>query len=565
MGLSDNASPSPALQALPNELLGSICALLCNRDIKSLRLACRSLRDKSYLRFDRVFISANPSNVDALLAVANHDTFRHRVKEIIWDDTLLREIPATDGYGSYGYSEDENDSDVSAEDEIESDVSAEDEDEEQISRAFVRLCKDSIFLTEGRLVDMDKYQSDNEAHIGTLNEVQNQHDNLMPTRGSLAYYTDLLHQQREVLSSSADEEAFRYAIQRFPQLTKVTITPAAHGFLFMPLYETPMIRAFPSGFVYPIPRAWPRDDILRGSPEDCPEGWENDDERKQWRGFCMVSKALDDYADKLQISELVVDGHKLPTGIDYTLFDKPNAEYDSLCRIVARPGFKRLVLSLTNGYRALNFPGSEDLGIYKNGRISNLLAKATDLEEVTLQINDELVSWSCDMEDFISLYDIFPVDIFSAGKLRHFGLCGLSVKQDDLISFLGKLPSTLKSVELSFLALVRGHGTHATMLADIRDKLGWRHRPANQRVKVSISMMLNVRSEGRYVCLNSEVHEYIYGDGPMPFIASERWEVAHFTWGTGIIYDEFDPGFAVPYENNRMRRERQLASGSTAI
>ncbi|KAF5677451.1 hypothetical protein FCIRC_6723 [Fusarium circinatum] len=564
MGLSDDASLSPALQALPNELLGSICSLLCNRDVKSLRLTCRALRDKSYLRFDRIFISANPCNVDVLLAVANHDIFRHRVKEIIWDDTLLREIPSTDGHGSCGYSEDESDSDVSDEDESDSDPYPENEDKDQIPRAFVRLCKDSIFLTEGRLVDRDKYQSDNEAYIGTLSEVQNQHDNPMSTRDSLAYYTELLCQQKEVLSSSADEEAFRYAIQRFPQLTKITITPAAHGFLFMPLYQTPMIRAFPSGFVYPIPRTWPRDDILRGSPEDCPEGWGNDDERKQWRGFCMVSKALDDYADKLQIAELVVDGHKLPTGIDYTLFDKPNTEYDSLCKIVARPGFKRLVLSLTTGYR-VNFPGSEDLGIYKNGRISNLLAKATDLEEVTLQINDEVSSWCCDMEDFISLYDLFPVDISFTGKLRHFGLSGLSVKQDDLISFLGRLPSTLKSVELSFLALVRGHGTHATMLAEIRDKLDWRHRPVSQRVKVSISMMLNVRCEGRYVCLDKEVQEYIYGDGPMPFIASERWEVAYFTWGTGIFYDEFDSGFAVPYENNKVRCERQLLSGSTSV
>ncbi|KAF4414953.1 hypothetical protein FACUT_13831 [Fusarium acutatum] len=552
MGFSDNVSPSPALQALPNELLGSVCALLCNRDIKSLRLTCRALRDKSYLRFGRVFISANPRNVDVLLAVANHDLFRHRVKEIIWDDTLLRKIPIRDGYGPCGYSEDENDSDVCAANE----------DKEQISRDFVRLCKDSIGLTEGRLMYRDWYQSDNEVRIGCLNEVQNQSDNRMPSRDSLAHYADLLHQQREVLSSNADEEAFRYAIKRFSQLTKVTVTPAAHGFLFMPLYETPIIRAFPSGFVYPIPRAWPRDDILGlgHNPEDCPEGWENEGERTQWRGFCIVSKVLADYAEKLQISELVVDGHKLPTGIDYTLFDKPNAEYDSLCKIVAKPGFRRLVLSLTTGYRKFHFPGSEDSGIYKNGRISSLLAKATDLEELTLQINDELSSWSCDMEDFISLYDIFPVDIFSTGKLRHFGLSGLSVKQDDLISFLGKLPSTLKSVDLSFLALVRGHGTHATMLTDIRDKLGWRHRPVSQRVKVSISMMLNVRSEGRYVCLDREVREYVYGDGPLPFIASERWEVAHFTWGTGIIYDEFDPGFAVPYESHRMRRERQFVS-----
>ncbi|KAG7417482.1 hypothetical protein Forpe1208_v005352 [Fusarium oxysporum f. sp. rapae] len=547
MGLTDDATPSPALQTLPNELVGAICALLCNRDIKRFRLTCRALEDKSPLRFNRVFVSANPRNIEVLLAVANHNVFRYGVKEIIWDDTVLRRIPSTDGDGPCGYSADENDPD---------DYAA-NVNKEEISRDFVRLCKESLFLTRGRLQDKDKYQSDNEVHIGCLNEVQNQSDNLMPSRDSLAHYTDLFNQQTEVLSSSADEEAFRYAVLRFPQLTKVTITPAAHGFLFMPLYKTPMIRAFPSGFVYPIPRTWPADDILGGEhgPEDCPEGWESDDERRQWRGFCIVSKVLADYAEKLQISELVVDNHKLPTGIDYTLFDKPNAEYDSLCKIVARPGFRRLVLSLTTGYRE-NFQDAEDWDIYKNGRISSLVAKATDLEELVLQTDYGLNSWSCPMEHFVSLFHIFPVDSLSTEKLRHFGLSGMQVTQEDLISFLSKLPSTLKSVNLSFLSIVEGHGNHATMLADIRDRLGWRHRPASQRIKVSISMKLNQFHEGRYVCLDKEVQEYIYGDGPLPFLAQEEMIEAHFTWGTGIVYDEFDPGFAVPYETNRMRLER---------
>ncbi|SPJ90319.1 uncharacterized protein FTOL_13200 [Fusarium torulosum] len=537
MGLSDDETPSPALQTLPNELVGAICALLCNRDIKGLRLTCRALGDKSPLRFDRVFISPNPRNVEVLLAVATHNVFRHRVKEIIWDDAILMIIPSIDGDGPCGYSVDENDP---------GDYAA-NKDKEWISRDYVRLCKESISLTRGRLHEKNKYQG--------KNEVQKQVDNLMPSRDSLAHYTDLFYQQREVLLSSADEEAFRYAVQRFPQLTRVTITPAAHGFLFMPLYKTPMIRAFPPGFVYPIPRTWPTDETLGyGSPESCPEGWENDDERRQWCGFCIVSKVLANYAEKLQISELVMDNHKLPTGIDYTLFDKPNAEYDSLCKIVARPGFRRIVLSLTTGYRP-NFD-TEDWDIYQNGRISSFLAKATDLEEVVLQTNYGLNSWSCPMEDFISLFDIFPMEHLSRGKLKHFGLSGIQVTQDDLISFLGKLPSTLKSVSLSFLSIVEGHGNHATILADIRDKLGWRHRPASQRIKVSIAMILNQFHKGRYVCLDKEVQEYIYGDGPPPFVAREGKIDAHFSYGTGIVYDEFDPSFAIPYETNKIRRER---------
>jgi hypothetical protein len=245
---------STGFQAFPSELVGAICDLLSNCDIKSLRLTCRYLRYKSPLRFDRVFISANPRNIEVLLAIANHDVFRHRVKEIIWDDAVLKSIPDNSD-GPCGYSADENDPD---------DYAA-NEDKEWISRDFTRICKESIFLTNSRLIEKNKYQGDNEQ--------QRQFDKLMPSRDSLAYWNFLLQQQEEVLESGADETAFRYAVQRFPRLSKVTITPATHGFLMMPLYQTPMIRAFPSGFVYPIPRGWPSDERLGyDRPDGYPEG-----------------------------------------------------------------------------------------------------------------------------------------------------------------------------------------------------------------------------------------------------------------------------------------------------
>ncbi|KAH6994799.1 hypothetical protein EDB82DRAFT_567426 [Fusarium venenatum] len=495
---------STSLASLLNELVGSVCDLLCNRDIKSLRLTCRALGNKSTLRFDRVFISANPRNVDVLLGVANHNVFRHRVKEIIWDDSVLPEIPRRNSDEPRGYRADENENETNAH--------ATNEDQDDISRGFVHLCKHSMSLTSGRAQDKNKYQGEN--------QVQKQLQSLMPSRDSLAHYQDLLRQQSEVLSSGSDEQAFRHAVQRFPQLTKVTVTPAAHGFLFMPLFQTPMIRALPFGFVYPVIRTWPSDEALGyGSPENCPEGWGNDDERKQWRGFCTVINVLADYADSLQISELVVDNHTLPTGIDYTLFDKPNTEYDSLCKIVARPDFRRIVLSLTTGCRA-DFD-AEDWNIYRNGRISCLLAKAIGLEEVVLKSDYGLNSWSCPIQDSISLFDLFPIEDF-------------------------------------FLSLVEGHGNHADMLANIRDKLSWRNRPASQRIKVSISMKLNQYHKGRYVCLDKEVQEYLYGDGPPPFIAQEGRMASLFSYGTGIVYDEFDPSFVVPYETNRRRLGRRV-------
>ncbi|KAM0248482.1 hypothetical protein ACHAP5_003428 [Fusarium lateritium] len=155
---------SPGFQALPTELIGAICGLLSNSDIKSLHLTCRYPRDKSPLRIDRVFISANPRNIEVLLDIANHDVFRHRVKEIIWNDAVLKSIP---NKYTCGYSADENDSDNYVANE----------DKEWISSDFIRSCKESAFLAKSRLIEKNKHQGDNKE--------QGQFDKLMPFRDSL--------------------------------------------------------------------------------------------------------------------------------------------------------------------------------------------------------------------------------------------------------------------------------------------------------------------------------------------------------------------------------------------
>ncbi|KAH8671424.1 hypothetical protein BX600DRAFT_496129 [Xylariales sp. PMI_506] len=79
----------------------------------------------------------------------------------------------------------------------------------------------------------------------------------LPLETCWEYYQDLLLQEKEVLISNADTEALRYGLARFTSLQKITVTPAAHGILFTPLCETPMIRSSPPGFQYPLPRTWP--------------------------------------------------------------------------------------------------------------------------------------------------------------------------------------------------------------------------------------------------------------------------------------------------------------------
>ncbi|TGO49073.1 hypothetical protein BOTNAR_0445g00030 [Botryotinia narcissicola] len=77
------------LMLLVPELLTAIVSYLPNPDLKSLRLTCRALGGIVPLYFDRVFLSANPRNIEVARTVADDEKFRKGVKEIIWDDALL--------------------------------------------------------------------------------------------------------------------------------------------------------------------------------------------------------------------------------------------------------------------------------------------------------------------------------------------------------------------------------------------------------------------------------------------------------------------------------------------
>lgn len=75
-----------------------------NSTIKNLRLRCRFFLQRVALRLDRVLISANPRNVEIFTAIANHEVFRAKITEIIWDDALLsvRPVPRNEVEAYYG-------------------------------------------------------------------------------------------------------------------------------------------------------------------------------------------------------------------------------------------------------------------------------------------------------------------------------------------------------------------------------------------------------------------------------------------------------------------------------
>uniref|UniRef100_A0A0D2YE86 F-box domain-containing protein n=1 Tax=Fusarium oxysporum (strain Fo5176) TaxID=660025 RepID=A0A0D2YE86_FUSOF len=319
-------SPAPPiLLQLPQEIQNDIYSVFEADDIKNLRVTCSAFHEALPLHFDRVFISANSLNIDVFNEIASHETFRHQVSEIIWDDARLRMGPELE-QERQEYEEDGNDPE---------DAAAEN---------------------------------------------------------------------------------------------------ATHGRLWQPLYRTPMVRAFPPGFDYPLPQAWPSFDdekLIDALPwvsEDGNDPYQNtygaectaEAYRAKWCGFRLVTRALVECEDRT-ITELVIGVNKIQSGLNCRIFDQRSTEYDDFVAFLKRPGFRYLGLHLFTGLLEDN-----DWVSYNTGHLHDALAQATDLEHFSLRTSMEVSHGAPqqlvpDVEGHVfPVRTIFPIDHWP--HLRHFGI-----------------------------------------------------------------------------------------------------------------------------------------------
>lgn len=501
---------SSSLLHAPNEILSSIAADLSNADVKSLRLTCRCLGDRVALRLDRVFISANPLNLRVARAVADHDRLRHGVVQVIWDDArLVKGLDPGDTEKSQGSCPN---------------------GEEPYPAWFGKACNGST-----RDINQRLRRFGHEVHAPYRRQLRAQ----MTLAESWAYYRELLEQQDQVLASGADTAALEHALRRFPRLRRVTITPAAHGFLYLPRYPTPMIRSLPPGFTYPIPRGWPTAEDGQPDPEVAP--WDAADERTkdQWRGFRVVTRTLAEMGSEHSVSELVIKTHQLNTGLNYTIFQTPCREYDDLVTLISKKGFRRLDMTLL-----VPPQGHQASPLLSQGRMRQALAQATDLEHVSVYTNIQSPATSSEfrgaLDHFAPLGRLFPVEAWP--RLRHFGLAGFHVAQDDVVSFLSELPPTVRSVELSFLQFLEGR--YGSLLSAMRDALGWRGRDDWERPEPVIRLCPPYARAGKAICISRGAGEFLYGDRRRLFLPNGNQVPRR---NGHVERDEFDPAYDRPY------------------
>ena len=490
----------------PIELLDQIVSSLSNRSIKNLRQTCTFLSKVAQLRFDRLFLSTNPRDIEVFTTIAQDDALRLGVRQIIYDDARFWDKYTT---GPEGHA-------------FQSDIG--------VPHWYQYLYEEQLKKARD-ILEKDK---------GILDHIKISDD----CPESYKHYQELLQGQTEVISQGRDIDALRYGLTRFPNLTRVELTIATHGRQLDPFYHTPTIRSLPQNLIYPRARGWPGTDPHRNP--FWTEPWDAD-ETHNWRGFSVLTREVARHLREnptSSINEFSIDVNYLPAGINIHLFENTDStEYTDLVTILSYPGLRRFDLPLD--YSGIEDP-DDSAPLYDN--VHKLLSMATDLEHVSLSTNIDFQDndfWGMIGRDehCFPLRSILPIDKWP--NLRHLSLSRLFVKQDDVRDFLAAMPPTLKSIELSFLEFTPWYrDCYRGLFEDMRSILGWQDRPRDSQPKIKV---LVERRGRKVVDVSAEAESYMYDGeenpftiGSDPFYTEKRFYVFY---DVGIEVDVFDPRY----------------------
>lgn len=504
------ATQSSSFLSLPPEIISIIVSFLPNKDVKSLRITCKSLGETSPFSSSRVFLSANSLNIEVFRAVADHPRFRHDIREIIWDDARVGLVPLR--WEWFQPSIDRKRLQI--------------DPDEGCPIWFKHECDENRWKMKHR-----KHRDvDRPDHVARQNQMNAQ----MPLKACWEYYRQLYDDQISIIRSEDDKKAFIYGLNRFPRLEKVTVTPGAHGWLFAPLYDTPMIRAFPYGFNYPIPRGWHCDpnDIRVVGPlpwSEAPEEY-----KELWRAARIVLGHLSQ-TEKHNISELSFDSKLLNTGLNFLIFDRPCEEYYQFAAIIKRPGFRRLHLSLLTGNHG-NWKG------FESGLFRQAMSLAKGLTHLHLSTTFNNGSFSGMGDEPVPLKEVLP--IIEWPNLSHLALSRFTIDTSQLIDTLKFTPLSFRSLELNLIDFPSDELCMTGVLERIRDELNWTQRDQVLKPTVSIAMYGQREWPGRFIKLSDEVTDFLYGAGENPVNGSDTCTPKG---GYGTHYDLFEAEYTRPH------------------
>ncbi|KAF3044022.1 hypothetical protein E8E12_006770 [Didymella heteroderae] len=325
---------------LPAEILEIICRYLSGLDVKRLRLTSRELAEKADLRIDRVYVSPNRANLDCLNNILNHPQYRLQVRELVWDDGQLEQLPTFELFQDRIES-DEKQARIALEDHLSTLFESNTENEADYESIGVQDC----LLDDGELTDIGK--------AILLNANDERSKNIIVSRAasmgvedSYDLYQKLYQDEREIIKRGWDENALLRALEQLPNLRRITITTEVwRPWNLTPLYDTPFRRALPAGFRKPSVGPWTDwglSELLRAGL--ARDGFVQDLSTEA-RGFSILMSSL---ASKpvFGLQEIIIDTGCDNCGLPLEIFSFPKLDYTNSVQVFSIAPLKRLQLSV---------------------------------------------------------------------------------------------------------------------------------------------------------------------------------------------------------------------------
>ncbi|ATY62152.1 Cyclin-like F-box [Cordyceps militaris] len=605
---TQDSSASPETNGLdlllkcPQEVRDLIFAELPLKDIKNLRQSSEKVNEMTNFRIRRVFLSRNTRNIKTFLIIANHERYSSQVEEIVLDEAFLTEYsdPTRDRFQRAR--EDNIRARRCRADEIppiqdsgkeapavceaqpllfqdkkqdtEKNKGNEEKEESRKRAAWVALVKAATAVCEAqRLLFQDKKQ-DTEKNKGNEEKEEGQESAADIEQRDWLLYQALLKDQASIYYESGEKFdqdflALRYGLARFKNLKAIIITSNAHGQLFMPEYETPIMRFLPSDLNHPLPTSnmceealewnwdWPtaaRVDASPGEVAPLPFAYPR---KPLWNGLCKVIEALDALPENHVLTKLVVGISEEEMGVEPKWIARRSPFYEKFIKLISRPQFRELGLML-------------DISQPENDRLQKLLRR---YEEATLmgEVPRELMAWeaiaavphieSLSLRQMpwraeperlcLPLQFIFPR--FTC--LKYLRLWHFTVTTLDLIDFLSEMPKSLKRVDLVDTLPASAHSASENldpqellrgMLEEMKAKSLWKTWPANARPNLRIARCLGFLKYYEH-WFKTEVDAFLHGDGPNPLEGPEDGNLLSHTYERkGMIRSTRYPSFEIP-------------------
>lgn len=521
---------------LPVELLNLAFEYLAQRDIKSLRLVCRATKAWAKLKFDRVFISPNPTNISAFKGIIAHPDFNPQVREIVWDDAQFeRYMECEYSFEDQYYLRD-----------------AEDPEDRKVKWLIDYI--DDVGRDQTR--KMPFYMQRRKELWGDAKEIG--------IEKSFVIYCQLYAEQESIIASGEDVDTFRLGLISFPNLQRITLTSETWRYnpLF-PRYETPLFRSLPPGFRMPIPWPWlgalaHKSSHYRKWTDDEEEQLEAswDEQHQEWRGYSILVSELLATASHHKVREFVIDVNREPTGISQELFCRESVDYSNTINLFETLQLTRLDLALNI---RMVIEERAETSFWHRRLLKRALSNLTNLEHFHFHTSilrndlDELDwnhVWSSGWP-WIDLADIFPTPYEEAWpRLHHLVLANLLVTEENLFMFLSSLPA-LRDIDLDSIVLAVGEEVKMRSAQSLLRRLkanlveaedgAWRERKPRMTIRYWWHGTI------RLTYFNDVISGYLYGSEENPFDVEEvGWNVhENVSWWT----DDFNDTHCMPYKH----------------